>query len=112
MKTLVIVAHPHLNNSRVNKRWAEKLRDFSDLVTVHDLYAAYPDGSIDVAQEQALLLEHERIVFQFPSARQRYLKPFRFHGTNAATDEQIEASAEQYVKHILNPELNTRKHKV
>jgi glutathione-regulated potassium-efflux system ancillary protein KefG len=65
MKTLVILAHPNLENSRVNKVWAERLQTVSD-VRVHDLYAAYSGGKVDVEKEQALLLEHDRIVFQFP----------------------------------------------
>jgi glutathione-regulated potassium-efflux system ancillary protein KefG len=66
MKTLVIVAHPNLDQSRINKRWVAKLREYPEQVTVHDLYATYPDGNIDVAKEQALVMEHDRIVFQFP----------------------------------------------
>lgn len=65
MKTLVIVAHPNLEQSRINKRWVEELKGKSD-VTIHDLYEAYPNEQIDVEREQQLLLEHDRIVFQFP----------------------------------------------
>lgn len=64
-KTLVIVAHPNLTTSTINKTWKGRLSQESD-ITVHDLYATYPNGTIDVAYEQQLLLEHERIVFQFP----------------------------------------------
>ncbi|MEK8172581.1 NAD(P)H-dependent oxidoreductase [Streptomyces sp. M19] len=35
-------------------------------MTVHDLYARCPDLRVDVAREQRLLLEHDRIVLQFP----------------------------------------------
>ena len=35
-------------------------------VTVHDLYEAYPDFDIDVSREQALLREHDVIVFHHP----------------------------------------------
>ena len=35
-------------------------------VTLHDLYAAYPDLAIDVPREQDLLLGHDVIVFQHP----------------------------------------------
>ncbi|WP_017813263.1 NAD(P)H-dependent oxidoreductase [Paenibacillus shenyangensis] len=65
MKTLVIVAHPNLEQSKVNKRWVEELKGQPD-VTIHDLYEAYPDEQIDVAREQQLMMEHDRIVFQFP----------------------------------------------
>lgn len=65
MKTLVIVAHPNLEASRINKRLVQALQDTSG-VTVHNLYAEYPDFKINVEREQKLLLEHDRIVFQFP----------------------------------------------
>ncbi|WP_214826091.1 NAD(P)H-dependent oxidoreductase [Exiguobacterium algae] len=65
MSTLVILAHPNLETSRVNKTWKEVLEQLDD-VTVHDLYAVYPDFNIDVEREQQLLLSHDRIVFQFP----------------------------------------------
>jgi len=64
--TLVVVAHPSLDSSRVNKHWTEALLRHPELVTVNDLYTKYPDGHIDVATEQALLVEHTRIVLQFP----------------------------------------------
>lgn len=35
----------------------------------------------------------------------KYLKPFVFHGSKSATDEDIEQSAPRYVKHILNIQL-------
>ncbi|MFD1776963.1 NAD(P)H-dependent oxidoreductase [Paenibacillus rhizophilus] len=65
MKTLVIVAHPNLTNSVVNKMWVDRLHQEEE-ITVHDLYAEYPDKQINVEREQQLLLEHDRIVFQFP----------------------------------------------
>lgn len=65
MSTLVILVHPNLETSRVNKTWKEALEQHHD-VTVHDLYATYPDFKIDVAREQQLLVSHDRIVFQFP----------------------------------------------
>lgn len=66
MKTLVLTAHPNLSNSFINRTWTERLRQEEGNITVHDLYAAYPDRKIDVEREQKLLLEHDRIVFQFP----------------------------------------------
>lgn len=65
MKTLVIVAHPNINESRINKAWKQRLSEEPD-ITVHDLYEEYPHKHIDVEREQALLLAHDRIVFQFP----------------------------------------------
>lgn len=64
MKTLVIVAHPHIEQSVINKAWIEALTGH---VTIHQLYHAYPQGTpIDVAHEQALVEEHDRIIFQYP----------------------------------------------
>ncbi|MGE8598756.1 MAG: NAD(P)H-dependent oxidoreductase [Acinetobacter calcoaceticus] len=65
-KTLVIVTHPHIDQSVVNKRWVEELEKHPDQFTIHQIYQAYPDGVIDVAKEQALVEEHENLVFQFP----------------------------------------------
>ncbi|MEU0842256.1 NAD(P)H-dependent oxidoreductase [Streptomyces sp. NPDC005962] len=65
MRTLVVFAHPDLAASRANAALAEAARPV-DGVTFHDLYAAYPDLNIDVEREQRLLLEHDRIVLQFP----------------------------------------------
>ena len=64
-RTLVLLAHPDLASSRVHARLATAARDV-DGVTVHDLAAAAPDGRFDVRREQQLLVEHERIVLQFP----------------------------------------------
>jgi TrkA-N domain len=38
-------------------------------VTVHDLYALYPDFMIDARREQALLLEHDALVLQANGVR-------------------------------------------
>lgn len=65
MRTLVIVAHPDLQASRINLAWTEELKQH-DNITVHPLYESYPDKFIDVAAEQALLDNHDRIIFQYP----------------------------------------------
>lgn len=65
MKTIVLVFHPDMTNSRINRRLAEEMEKQPD-VTVHRVYEAYPDEKIDVAAEQRLLEEHDRIVLQFP----------------------------------------------
>lgn len=65
MKTLVVVGHPNLAGSRINRAWVEALRQ-QDNVTVSDLTGKYPDMDIDIFEEQALLLAHDRIVLQFP----------------------------------------------
>ena len=46
MKTLVILAHPNLKESKINKRWNEELIKYPDEVTVHNIYKKYPDLKI------------------------------------------------------------------
>lgn len=62
---LLILAHPNLANSQVNKLLIEQLPNDID-VTIHDLYECYPDGVIDIETEQELLRDHQSIVFQHP----------------------------------------------
>lgn len=66
MKTLVILAHPNIEISRVNKRWKQELLSYSEEVTIHELYREYPNWTIDVPKEQKLLETYPRIIFQFP----------------------------------------------
>jgi glutathione-regulated potassium-efflux system ancillary protein KefG len=49
----------------VNRRLIDAI-DGLDGVTINDLYAHYPNFHIDVAREQALLRQHDLIVFQHP----------------------------------------------
>lgn len=65
-RVLVIVIHPDMEASVVNKRWVAALQKYPEKYVVHDLCAAYPDGVIDVAKEQALIEQYDRIIFQFP----------------------------------------------
>lgn len=65
-KTLIIVTHPDLAHSVVNKRWIDELNKFPEKYVVYDLYAVYPDDKIDVESEQQLLEKFDKIVFQFP----------------------------------------------
>ena len=65
MKALVILAHPKIAESRINRRLIEEVRKHPE-ITVHELYPSCPDWGIDVAREQELLEKHDRIVFQFP----------------------------------------------
>jgi glutathione-regulated potassium-efflux system ancillary protein KefG len=64
-RTLVIVAHPDLGNSRANASRLAEITDMSN-VTVHDLYREYPDFTVDVAREQQLLRDHDTVILQFP----------------------------------------------
>ena len=64
-KTLILLAHPHMEQSRLNKTLLEAIKNESD-ITVHDLYEHYDSNQdIDVAKEQELLLTHDRIIFNF-----------------------------------------------
>ncbi|OXM84806.1 NAD(P)H-dependent oxidoreductase [Paenibacillus rigui] len=65
MKTMVIIVHPDLQSSRVNQAFAKELSKHKDLC-VRGLYEDYADWQIDVEKEQLLLLQYDRIVFQFP----------------------------------------------
>lgn len=44
MKTLIIVAHPDLEQSRINRRWMAALRRHPEHYTVHALYQAIRTG--------------------------------------------------------------------
>jgi glutathione-regulated potassium-efflux system ancillary protein KefG len=65
MRILILLAHPALERSRVNRRLAAAARGVAG-VTFHDLYEAYPDFDVDVAREQELLLAHDLLVVQHP----------------------------------------------
>ncbi|GAB82885.1 glutathione-regulated potassium-efflux system ancillary protein KefG [Shimwellia blattae] len=64
-KVLLIYAHPESQDSVANRVLLQPAYLLAN-VTVHDLYAWYPDFFIDIAREQALLREHDVIVFQHP----------------------------------------------
>jgi len=66
MKTLIILAHPDINNSNVNKRWETELIQYPNEIAIHELYKEYPDWNINVEKEQRLLEAHDHIIFQFP----------------------------------------------
>jgi glutathione-regulated potassium-efflux system ancillary protein KefF len=62
---LVLAAHPNRRDSRVNRRMVAAAGDVPG-VQVRDLYAAYPDYDIDVAEEQALATGAQLIVLLHP----------------------------------------------
>ncbi|MFK7936490.1 MAG: NAD(P)H-dependent oxidoreductase [Saprospiraceae bacterium] len=66
MKTVIVIAHPKLEKSVVNKRWVAELEKHPEKYIIHDLHKIYPDEKINVAKEQALLETVDNIVLQFP----------------------------------------------
>lgn len=68
--TLLVVGHPQLNRSMINKRWLESLSPLSltqNNVKLHLLEEIVrPDGTFDISQEQRLLSRYQRIILQFP----------------------------------------------
>lgn len=64
-KILLLFAHPESQSSVANTLLLHYARQCGH-VTVHDLYAHYPDFFIDIHHEQQLLREHQLIVFQHP----------------------------------------------
>ncbi|RXJ68886.1 general stress protein [Halarcobacter ebronensis] len=65
-KTLIILAHPNFEESRLNKTLINTIKNEKN-ITINNLYSEYKSfDKIDIKREQTLLLEHDRIVFQFP----------------------------------------------
>ncbi len=64
MKTLILLAHPDIQGSRINK--ALKTAALEGGAEVNELYEKYPNFDIAVKKEQKLLAEHHRIILQFP----------------------------------------------
>ncbi|VBB46400.1 Uncharacterized NAD(P)H oxidoreductase YdeQ [uncultured Paludibacter sp.] len=66
MKKLVILTHPNIQESNVNKTWINELKKYPELFDIHALYEVYPDLNFDVQKEQEILLKYDTIIFQFP----------------------------------------------
>jgi glutathione-regulated potassium-efflux system ancillary protein KefF len=64
---LVLCAHPALQHSRVTRHLLQALRHQNlPAVQTRDLYALYPDYLVDVAAEQAALLDAQLVVWLHP----------------------------------------------
>lgn len=63
--TLVLLFHPLTSDQSINRAMFTAAQHVPGVTTV-DEYAAYPDGKIDVAREQARLDQADHIVLQFP----------------------------------------------
>ena len=66
MKKLVVITHPDLTSSLVNKTWVQTLEKYPDHFTLHSLYDVYPDLNFNIQAEQELLARYEEVIFQFP----------------------------------------------
>jgi glutathione-regulated potassium-efflux system ancillary protein KefG len=64
-KILIILAHPAIHKSRVNRELILAVSDLEN-VYINDLYENYPDFFINVKREQELLQEHDIIVWHHP----------------------------------------------
>lgn len=64
-RLIVYYAHPGQRFSHANKTMTEAAREVGGISFV-DLYAEYPRHNINVDKEQARLLDHDVILFQFP----------------------------------------------
>lgn len=64
-KLLLLFFHPRFEDSRVNVKLTEGVKHLSG-ITFRDMYELYPDFNIDIEKEQALLLEHDIIVWHHP----------------------------------------------
>lgn len=65
MRLLVLFAHPRLRQSVVQRGMLQAISGLNN-VTIHDLYAEYPDFMIDGRRERELLLAHDIFVLQHP----------------------------------------------
>ncbi len=64
-RALLLFAHPAFEHSRAHRLLLQNLPNDPRL-TFHDLYEQYPDFFVDVAREQALLQEHDVVIWQHP----------------------------------------------
>ncbi|MFC4785903.1 NAD(P)H-dependent oxidoreductase [Nocardioides sp. MAHUQ-72] len=83
-RTLVLLAHPHLESSRVNSALADAVRDLPG-VTVRALVDVRGEQGFDRATEQQLLVEHDTVVLQFPGPDASY----RHDGYNRFTMDDL-----------------------
>ncbi len=65
MKTLVLVAHPQVDDS-ATQEFLKTSADYLPEVIWHPIDALYQSGHFDQQREQQLLWQFDRIIFQFP----------------------------------------------
>lgn len=64
-RILILFFHPRFENSNSNKRLIDTAQTLNQ-ITIRDMYELYPDYNIDIRAEQAVLLEHDIIIWQHP----------------------------------------------
>ena len=64
-KTLIILAHPILQDLWLIKKLKEEAEKNTDII-VHDIYKEYPNGKIDLEKELNLIKETGTLILQFP----------------------------------------------
>lgn len=64
-KILILFAHPAFERSRIHARLLQAAATVKD-VTIRDLYQLYPDFDVLPQIEQAVLEQHDIILFQHP----------------------------------------------
>jgi len=64
-KTLILLAHPNIENSVGNKTVVNTVRDLEN-VEVRDLTKLYPNFNIDVEAEQKAMAQADLIIMQYP----------------------------------------------
>lgn len=62
---LILFAHPRFEDSFVHQGLINAVVGH-EKIFIHDLYQTYPDFIIDVEKEQALLAQHDVIIWQHP----------------------------------------------
>ncbi|MFM2480483.1 NAD(P)H-dependent oxidoreductase [Celerinatantimonas sp. YJH-8] len=94
-RILIIFAHPALHKSQANSRLLAAVSHLPN-VTIRDIYQIYPSGYIDVLAEQALLREHDILVFQHP---------FYWYSCPALLKEWIDLVLTRGYAYAADPEL-------
>ena len=65
MQTVILLFHPDMQHSLVNKRLINAAQE-KGLVNVRDMYALYRQGPFDAEKEREILAKVDRVVLQFP----------------------------------------------
>ncbi len=64
-KILILLFHPLLHKSQVNRTMIQSIEHLEG-ITIRHMYDLYPDFTIDVKEEQQMLVSHDVIIWQHP----------------------------------------------